>query len=390
MRLELPAFVGLISSLCCAQVVRRGTQPGVGPYSSISTGWNSSTSSSLSSTPPSTSQSYDYSTSISASEVAPAQSSSYVLTGKVPQYSASSSNVVSYSLNGTGPEHSSYVSRGPASGYSPSYSLTGTAPRKSSRYSLSGTAPRYSSSHGLSGTAPRYSSSYGITGTGSGPHKPGYTSNSTKAVCSGETLNVLNASLDWWYTRTLYNVVSVISVQYNGNDSRTGWTVLPATTSFDLSAAMASPTCVSSLTYNTYWNISIWNSSCAPAAVPVAASTTVITQTAYTDISASTGTGALPYVVSTPPPATMNVPGTGGVYSEGTAFVYFSAYEIVSKSRIGDANGSFGCAEATQTYHMAEPFSFEYSDGDVNGSKAVGLGVKGDVNPAFFKSRWAS
>jgi hypothetical protein len=34
---------------------------------------------------------------------------------------------------------------------------------------------------------------------------------------------------------------------------------------------------------------------------------------------------------------------------------------------------------------MDEPFSFEYTDGDVNGTEEVGAGVTGDVNPAFLQ-----
>ena len=55
----------------------------------------------------------------------------------------------------------------------------------------------------------------------------------------------------------------------------------------------------------------------------------------------------------------------------------------MTKSKTQYANGSNGCAEVTNTYPMETPFSFEYTDGDVNGSKVVGAGVTGDVNPAF-------
>jgi hypothetical protein len=103
-------------------------------------------------------------------------------------------------------------------------------------------------------------------------------------------------------------------------------------------------------------------------------------------MNATTGVGrGFPNVVKTPPPATITIPSSAGAYAEGTPFVYFSAYEIMTKSQTTYGNGSVGCAQATQTYEMATPFSFEYADGDVNGTKEVGAGVTGDVNPAFLQ-----
>jgi hypothetical protein len=130
------------------------------------------------------------------------------------------------------------------------------------------------------------------------------------------------------------------------------------------------------------YNETLAVSSCTPAPTPVAADTTVLSQTAYKALNATTGYGNPPDVISTPALATITIPDDGG-YAEGTAFVFFSQYEIMTKSHTTFGNGSAGCATATQTYTMDEPFSFEYSDGDVNGSLAVGAGVTGDVNPAF-------
>ena len=255
----------------------------------------------------------------------------------------------------------------------------------SSSYGLTGTRPVYIPTGYGSSSSPQYKPT-GYNGSTGAILKP--TGNSTgpaRSKCSGETLNVLDASLDWWYTRTLYHVVSTISVQFNRNESTTGWTVLPATTPFDLASAMASPTCESSLTWNTIFNMSLWDVSCTPAPTPVAASTTVITQTAFKNLNETTGSGHPPNVVKTPPPVTITIPSSGGTYVQGTPFVYFSAYEIVTKSQSTYGNGTVGCAEATQTFQMAEPFSFEYTDGEVNGTKEVGAGVTGDVNPAFLQ-----
>ena len=299
---------------------------------------------------------------------------------------------VTVSITGTAPKP--YSSALPSSSSSQSYSISGTAPQPySSGLSVTYSSPAYS--YAPSGYAPsavgpatasgNATSVYGPSGTGVSPHRP-VKSPALNATCSGSTLNVLGASLDWWYTETLYNAVSTLSVQYNRNHSQTGWTVLPATTPFDITSALTQATCTSSLTYNTVYNATAWDVSCYPAPTPVAAATTVLTQTAYKHLNRTTGTGKLPDVVATPSPATITIPDSGGTYGEGTAFVYFSAYEIMTKSKTTYGNGSVGCAEATQIYHMAEPFSFEYTGGDVNGSKVVGAGVTGDVAPAFLKA----
>src|ERR1700761_780432 len=74
-----------------------------------------------------------------------------------------------------------------ASSSSNNSSIPGTA-RSSSSYTP-GTAPTYHSPI-IPGTAPPSSKSFVLTGTGY-QHKP-------TPKCSGLTLNVLNASLDWW------------------------------------------------------------------------------------------------------------------------------------------------------------------------------------------------
>ena len=131
-------------------------------------------------------------------------------------------------------------------------------------------------------------------------------------------------------------------------------------------------------------NASLYDVDCTSPASPVAAETTIITQTAYVDPPSTTGNGSLPQLVITPEPASISVAdATQAPYAEGTPFVFFSAYEVVTKSSTVFPNGSAGCAEATQTYTMDDAFSFEYTGPDVNGSLVVGAGVTGDVNPAL-------
>lgn len=216
------------------------------------------------------------------------------------------------------------------------------------------------------------------------PQPTAYSTSSSNATCSGATLNVLEASLDWWYTKTLYYAVSTFSVQFNSNDSATGWTVLPATTTFDVESALSVSDCSATPTFVSSLNTTRYQQTCTPQDSPVAAETTIITQTAFKDPPARTGNGSIPNVVITPKPASISVSEAAQTpYAQGTPFVFFSQYEIVSKSVTTYENGSAGCAEATQTYTMDEPFSFEYEGADVNGSLSVNEGVVGDVNPAL-------
>ncbi|KAI7306179.1 hypothetical protein KC315_g14349 [Hortaea werneckii] len=242
---------------------------------------------------------------------------------------------------------------------------------------------------------------YNPTGHPRYPYGTGsHSRNTTNDVCSGATLNVLQASLDWWYTATYTHVASTFSVLFDRNDTSTGWTLLPETTTFDVASALASPSCTSTLTsysyynYNGGWNAtngnwstySYYDQDCFSTPAPVAAATTVITQTAHTSLkpNVTSGSGKIPDVIITPTPATISVPGSTGAFSAGTPFVYFSQYEIMSKYN-STRNGSVRCAETTSRYNMTSPFGFAYTGGDVNGQKLVGEGVIGDVNPDFLK-----
>ena len=222
--------------------------------------------------------------------------------------------------------------------------------------------------------------------------------NATNETCNGATLNVLGASLDWWYTETYTYAVSTFSVQFNRNDTQTGWTLLPATTTFNVTSAVAAPTCDSTLAIGTYppgifaanatnytSTYSYYQVSCSSTSAPVAASTTVVSQTLVTHPpgNATTGVGEIPNVAITPKPVAITVPSAAATFSAGTPFVYFSGYEVASKYLTTHRDGHVRCATTTSVYNMTKPFGFEFEGGDVNGLRKVGEGVTGDVNPAF-------
>ena len=217
------------------------------------------------------------------------------------------------------------------------------------------------------------------TSTTAAPSTYQGTTSSGASICSGQTLNVPSASLNWWYGSTLYDAVATLSAEYNSDLSSTGWTVIPATTSFDLTTALASPSCTSSLVLDTLVGSSVYSVTCASTATPVAAHTTVITQTAYQSPTASQGPGPAPSVVATPPPAAISI--GNGAFGAATPFVYFSEYDIITKTPVTQNNGAVDCSTITSTYPMASPFSFEYTGANPDGASYATAGVTGPVNP---------
>jgi hypothetical protein len=199
-------------------------------------------------------------------------------------------------------------------------------------------------------------------------------------ICSGATLNVLQASLDWWYSQTYTYIASTFVVQNDEAGSAIGWSLVAAATPFNVTSALLAPSCTQAAT-----ELTPVQDVCAKTPPPVAAATTVLTQTAYETVTATTGSGDVPDFAITPPPALIAIPQNGGKFSAGTPFVFFSAYEIITKSAVtGDGAGqAVACVTATATYAMPSPFSFEYDGADVNGQLLVNANVTGDVNPAF-------
>ncbi|WPH01470.1 Hypothetical protein R9X50_00431600 [Acrodontium crateriforme] len=295
-------------------------------------------------------------------------------------YTAGTSKLLSYSIIQPKPHGAStYSSKAPLPNHSvePQYTTYTTL----CETTVNGSAVVATHTHSKvlppSGYAPPLTGS--VTGIA-----PASTSSSTvNATCGGQTLNVLGASLDWWYTHTYTYTASTFDILYNSQGVSTGWTLLSATTIFDIASAVVEPTCTSTLSYYSQYNTSLYSISCFETPVPTAAATSVLTQTAYKSFNQTTGTGSLPDVATTPPPAAATIPSSGGIYSAGTPFVFFSAYEIMTKFPTTYRNGSRGCAEATQLYTMKSPFSFEYAGEDVDGQEVVNAGVTGDVNPAF-------
>lgn len=203
--------------------------------------------------------------------------------------------------------------------------------------------------------------------------------------CGRPTVNVVSASMDWWYTETYTQIESTFLIQTGLNHSVTGWTLLPAATSFDVTDALAAPTCTSKTAFNPKANSTMLEYSCWDTPTPVAAATTTVEQTAYKAINQTSAKGTIPDVVVTPTPAALTIDSTA-TFDAGTPVVHFSQYEIVSGQLTRERNGHIACAETTATHILNETFSFPYVGQDPNGTEPAEQGIVGSLHFAFLQA----
>lgn len=202
-------------------------------------------------------------------------------------------------------------------------------------------------------------------------------------------MNIVDASLDWWYSKTYTQIDSTFMLQFNANDTATGWSVAPATTGFNVTSAVLDPSCQSVTAFNTRVGSTMLQYSCWDTPTPVAAVTSTVEQTAYKPINATTGKGSIPSVVTKPTPAalTLTVGNSTQSVSSGVPVVHFSKYEVVSKGWRHDHNGKKECSVAKTVHRLPEVHSFSYYGQDhVNGPSAAASGVVGDVQPSFLRA----
>lgn len=235
-----------------------------------------------------------------------------------------------------------------------------------------------------SGTGPRPYATVKPLGTG---HASGIPSDkpqpfniSSNATCGGATFNIISGSLEWWYTSAIAFGTSTFSQQYNYNDSATGWTLLPATTTFNVTSALARPTYISYTTFNTYVNMSLVYESEYTTATPVFASTALITQTATRPVNTTSGKGLIPSnVILTPAPASTVLPGAALTALTNTPFVYFTKYAIDRQQPVSYWNGSRACATEREIYTLDAPYAIYYSGSNPDGQTEVGGALPTDI-----------
>lgn len=208
-------------------------------------------------------------------------------------------------------------------------------------------------------------------------------------TCGGATLNVQSAHVDYWYTETYTHIASTVSIQFNANDSQTGWSILPETTTFDVSTAISQHTCGQSTVYSTGFNLSTTSWDCWTTPTPVASSTAVLSVDAFKSTNQTTGNGTnIPNLATEPPPAVTTLPSAAGTFTAGTPFVYFSQFEIESARPTTHPDGSEECVTATQAFLLNRLFSFEFPGDEAELSQqrlASTEDTTGEIDPAFLR-----
>jgi hypothetical protein len=211
------------------------------------------------------------------------------------------------------------------------------------------------------------------------PPSPHGGDSENNATCGGVTINIPDATLDYWYTTTLDYAAATFSIQFDGNDSATGWTLLPATTTFNVTDALQDPTTYyvpSTITNHANTTSISYYTTVDISPTPVYASTVVVTQTATSEISSSSGKGDIPSdAVITPPPASTvlsagpNQPSLTALTN--THFVYFSQYALDTEHTTTHKNGTPACVTSREVKHLGRNFAMAYLGDDPDGQALV-------------------
>lgn len=218
---------------------------------------------------------------------------------------------------------------------------------------------------------------------------PSGSDNGTNATCGGVTVNIPHATLDYWYTTTLDYAAATFSIQFDSNDSATGWTLLPATTTFNVTDALQDPTTYyvpTTITHNAANTSVSYYTTVDVSPTPAYASTAVVTQTATSAINSTSGIGAIPAdAVITPPPASTvlsagpNQPSLTALTN--THFVYFSEYALDSEHTTTHKNGTPACVTSREVKNLGRNFAMAYLGDDPDGQALV----TGDLSEEFLQ-----
>ncbi|KXT10087.1 hypothetical protein AC579_8962 [Pseudocercospora musae] len=200
--------------------------------------------------------------------------------------------------------------------------------------------------------------------------------------CTGATLNIASASLDYWYPDTYTQVDSTFVIQYDHNDSSTAWTLVPASETLNITSAVEAPSCTSMTAFNTALNSTMLEYSCWDTPTPIAAATTSVEQTAYIPVNQTTSHGSIPSVVVTPTPAALTI-GSSSTVAQGTNVVHFSQVEIISKQPLPASNGTVRCVTTTAVHQLSEPLSFDYEE---SAHAVNAILVKGKIHAAVLRA----
>ncbi|KAH8624160.1 hypothetical protein IG631_20899 [Alternaria alternata] len=176
----------------------------------------------------------------------------------------------------------------------------------------------------------------------------------SNATC---TINIPSASVDYWFAPTYSHVVGIMTTEASNFSNMNSYTLVPYTTTFDVSSALSSDfVCSYSTSYYAEWDFTL--TMCEEYTVrPNAATTSVAYRSAaYSPFPSG---GVIPtsdaglydlYYPDTFPSATATItlrPNTTIVQTSATPFVYFTAYEIAS-------------GHITETVQLHSPQAYPY------------------------------
>ncbi|KAF2743812.1 hypothetical protein M011DRAFT_489539 [Sporormia fimetaria CBS 119925] len=219
------------------------------------------------------------------------------------------------------------------------------------------------------------------------------TGNSTEAAC---TVYVPSASIDWWFEATylwpvgtFFTVDSAaasgygLNVSWNDTEVRLGNT--PQTTPFDVTSALNEPAYTPTSEYDEFF--SEWFTYPLDYTIsPTAASTSVITRTAYAPLPTNNivlekDVGLYETDPALLPPATVDIMGanrTVFVATSTTPVIFFSAYEIESPVVVIANDGALTLSTVTQTYQLPEPYAYSQSIKAIHNSPVAQAPVPSD------------
>ncbi|KAL2349944.1 hypothetical protein BJ546DRAFT_818385, partial [Cryomyces antarcticus] len=201
--------------------------------------------------------------------------------------------------------------------------------------------------------------------------------------CGGCTVNVPNAGLKWWWTATYYYAISTFSLQFDANDTQTGWALLSPRTAFNVTDAMLQPTYSTSMIWNSYINSSMVDYQYYSTPTPVAAATTVVTVSAVRPSQSLVSCSAMSsprFLICYLQLVILSLLLSSSLTANRTSttpFVYYTAYALETQLPYTFKNGSVQCLTQTQTYNLSSPFAFDYSGDSLDGFTHVSGDVPG-------------
>ena len=151
-----------------------------------------------------------------------------------------------------------------------------------------------------------------------------------------------------------------------------------------MATALAEPQIVESVYVNTADNSSWTQTNYIITPMPTFATTSVVTQIAFSSLNSTKGPLPYPDPVITPPPASITIPlgpSSTAVVTSSTAVVYWKAYQVDHYKLSTQYDGGVACHTSRSVHELPSPYIMNYNGSDPDGQ----LRVTGQI-PAGFLS----